>query len=83
MTDRFWMVIYMDPVDGLRGVAGGGSGGAALDVSMVLGNESAPFELEDDEAATPPAHRRDIKRTRAENDARIGKFAPLVVQEDA
>lgn len=52
-------------------------------IPCVMHSSGAPFELEDDEAATPPAHRRDIKRTRAENDARIGKFAPLVVQEDA
>lgn len=52
-------------------------------IPCVLHSSGAPFEVGDDEAATPPARRRDIPRARAENDAQIGKFAPLLVQEDA
>lgn len=53
-------------------------------VPCVLHSSGAPFEFGDDEAATPPAHRRDMKRVRAENTAKLGEeVAPLLVQEDA
>lgn len=39
MTARFWMCVYNDPREGLRGVAGEGSSEAANDVPMLLGTE--------------------------------------------
>lgn len=39
MTDRFWICIYNHPTEGLRGVAGEGTGAAVSDIPFCLANE--------------------------------------------
>ena len=45
MTDRYWICVYSDPTEGIRGVAGAGSGEATNDLPLLIAEEDLFCEV--------------------------------------